>query len=347
MSEEPRLHRLRPREEELAGPASDPTAELNEEQRAAATFGDGPLLIVAGAGTGKTRTLVVRVWHLLQQKVPPERILLLTFTRRSAQEMLSRVERLSGPVGRRVRGGTFHGTAHTLLRRFGAAAGLPSDFTILDQADSEDLMGLSRAQLGFAEKKKRFPRKGTLHRVYSRHVNTEIPVDDILENEMPSFAEHAEAFRQIFADYVERKAQRNLLDYDDLLLYWATLMESAPALADRVAGLYDHILVDEYQDTNVLQARILRGMCRSHSHVTVVGDDAQSIYSISGAEVRNILDFPKHFPGTRIITLERNYRSSQPILDTSNKLISRAPERYSKVLWTTRTEGERPWLVTA
>lgn len=348
MSEEPRLHRLRPRDNGLQSThAPDPTAELNEEQRAAATHGDGPLLIVAGAGTGKTRTLVVRVWHLLQQPVAPERILLLTFTRRSAQEMLSRVERLAGPAGRRVRGGTFHGTAHTLLRRFGAAAGLPSDFTILDQADSEDLMGLSRAQLGFAEKKKRFPRKGTLHRVYSRHVNTEIPVDDILENEMPSFAEHAEAFRQIFADYVERKAQRNLLDYDDLLLYWATLMESAPALADRVAGLYDHILVDEYQDTNVLQARILRAMCRSHSNVTVVGDDAQSIYSFRGAEVRNILDFPKQFPGTRIITLERNYRSSQPILDTGNTVISRAEERYTKALWTTRTDGERPWLVTA
>jgi DNA helicase-2/ATP-dependent DNA helicase PcrA len=346
MSEDPRIHRLRPRAD-TAAPSSDPASELNEEQRTAATHGDGPLLIVAGAGTGKTRTLVVRVWHLLQQGVPAERILLLTFTRRAAQEMLARVERLSGPAGRRVRGGTFHATAHSLLRRFGAAAGLPPDFTILDQGDSEDLMGLSRSELGFADRKKKFPRKETLQRVYSRHVNTERPVDTILEEEFPVFVEHAESIQRIFADYVERKATRNLVDYDDLLLYWATMLDAAPALADKVAGLFDHILVDEYQDTNVLQARILRGMCRTHSNVTVVGDDAQSIYSFRGAEVRNILDFPAQFPGARIVTLERNYRSSQPILDTSNTLISRAPERYTKALWTTRTDGERAWLVTA
>ncbi|HLV26123.1 MAG TPA: ATP-dependent helicase [Gemmatimonadales bacterium] len=346
MSDDPRIHRLRPRTE-ITPDSSDPAAELNEEQRAAATHGDGPLLIVAGAGTGKTRTLVVRVWHLLQQGVPPERILLLTFTRRAAQEMLARVERLAGPAGRRVRGGTFHATAHSLLRRFGAQAGLPSDFTILDQGDSEDLMGLSRTELGFAEKKKKFPRKETLQRVYSRHVNTERSVNDILDEELPVFSEHAESFTRIFADYVERKASRNLVDYDDLLLYWATMLDAVPALAERIASLYDHILVDEYQDTNVLQARILRGMCRKHSNVTVVGDDAQSIYSFRGAEVRNILDFPKQFPGTRIVTLEQNYRSSQQILDTGNTLISRAPERYTKALWTTRTDGERPWLVTA
>jgi DNA helicase-2/ATP-dependent DNA helicase PcrA len=346
MSEDPRIHRLRPRAD-TASPSSDPASELNEEQRAAATHGDGPLLIVAGAGTGKTRTLVVRVWHLLQKGVPAERILLLTFTRRAAQEMLARVERLAGPAGRRVRGGTFHATAHALLRRFGATAGLPPDFTILDQGDSEDLMGLSRSELGFADRKKKFPRKETLQRVYSRHVNTERSVDSILEEEFPAFVEHAGSIQRIFADYVERKATRNLVDYDDLLLYWATMLDAAPALADKVAGLFDHILVDEYQDTNVLQARILRGMCRRHGNVTVVGDDAQSIYSFRGAEVRNILDFPAQFPGARIVTLERNYRSSQPILDTSNTLISREPERYTKALWTTRTDGERPWLVTA
>src|SRR5690606_8736394 len=282
-----------------------------------------------------------------QQGEPAEQLQVLPFTRRAARGMLARPKRLASPPGPHALGATFCATAPAQLRRCGGAADLPYDMPILDQGATEDLRGLSRSQLGSAEKKKRFPKKQTLQKVYSRHVNTERAVDTLLEEELPAFAEHAEAFRLIFADYVGRKAERNLVDYDDLLLYWATLLEAAPALADRIAGLYDHLLVDEYQDTNVLQARILRGMCRTHRNVTVVGDDAQSIYSFRGAEVRNILDFPEHFPGTHIVTLERNYRSCQPILDTSNILISRAPERYTKALWTTRSEGERPWLVTA
>ncbi len=347
MSSDPRLHPARPRPDVALPSVAALADELNPEQRAAATHGDGPLLVVAGAGTGKTRTLVVRVTHLLARGISPERILLLTFTRRSAQEMLARVERLAGAAGRRVQGGTFHGTAHRLLRKFGPAAGLAPDFTILDQGDAEDLVGLARAQMGFAEKKHRFPKKETLFRLYSRHVNTEQPLDAVIEDQLPAFADRTDDIRRVLGDYVERKSARNLLDYDDLLLSWATLLEAAPTLADRMAGLYDHILVDEYQDTNVLQSRILRGMCRGHRNVTVVGDDAQSIYSFRGADVRNILDFPRQFPGTTIVTLERNYRSSQPILDSSNTLISRAPERYTKALFTTRTDGERPWLVTA
>ena len=346
MPDDARVYPERPREVEprrtntLAG-------ELNEAQTRAATHPDGPLLIIAGAGTGKTRTLVSRVAHLIERGVRPERILVLTFTRRAAQEMLARAERLVGSASRSVHGGTFHATAHRLLRRFGAEAGLPSDFTIMDQGDAEDLMQLSRASLGLGDKKKRFPKKETLHHVYSRHVNTEIPVPAILSEEYPQFREYEEGFAKVFADYTARKIDRNLVDYDDLLLFWAMLVESNGPLADRISGLYDHILVDEYQDTNHLQARILRGMCRAHRNLTVVGDDAQSIYSFRGATIRNILDFPAQYEGTVIVPLEENYRSTQPILDVTNTLISRAEERYTKNLFTKRTGGEKPWLVTA
>lgn len=363
-SDEPRLYPPRPRD--LSAPpdaARDLAAELNEAQAAAATHGDGPLLIIAGAGTGKTRTLVYRVAHLIERGVRAERILLLTFTRRAAQEMLGRVERLVGPAGKQVHGGTFHATAHRLLRRFGSAAGVPSDFTIMDQGDAEDLMQLSRAQLGYGDTKRsagshtkrsagsqqqrRFPKKETLHHVYSRHVNTELPVAEIVREQYPAFEEYVDDFRRIFADYTERKAARNLVDYDDLLLFWATLLEASPELGARIAGLYDHLLIDEYQDTNVLQARILRGMCRAHRNITVVGDDAQSIYSFRGASFRNILDFPEQFPGARLVTLEQNYRSTQPILEATNALIAKAAERYTKSLWTERAGGEAPWLVAA
>ncbi len=346
MSPEP--IRYPPREREVTARRTvDFAAELNAAQLAAATHGDGPLLIVAGAGTGKTRTLVYRVAHLIERGVSPDRILLLTFTRRSAQEMLARAERLVGNASRSVHGGTFHGTAHRLLRRFGPEAGLPGDFTILDQGDAEDLMSLSRTALGLADKARRFPKKETLHHVYSRHVNTDIPVGAILREEYPRFVEFEDDVARVFADYTQRKQARDLVDYDDLLLYWALLLESVPALAERISGLYSHLLVDEYQDTNVLQARILKGMCRTHRNITVVGDDAQSIYAFRGATIRNILDFPREFPGAEVVTLEQNYRSTQPILDATNLLISRAEERYSKELFTRRTGGEKPWLVTA
>ncbi len=320
-------------------------AELNPGQLAAATHGDGPLLIIAGAGTGKTRTLVYRVAHLVRRGVRAERILLLTFTRRAAQEMLSRAERLVGRASCRVAGGTFHATGHRLLRSFGDAAGLPSGFSIMDQGDAVDMMGLSRVRLGFAGKSRRFPKKESLQHVYSRHVNTERPLIDIVRDDYPLFEEHVPDITRVFAHYTECKQARNLVDYDDLLLYWALMLEASPELGDRIAALYDHILVDEYQDTNLLQARILRGMCRTHSNITVVGDDAQSIYSFRGASFRNILDFPQQFEGAHIVALEQNYRSTQPILDTTNTLISRAPERYTKELWTGKKTGDRPWLV--
>jgi DNA helicase-2/ATP-dependent DNA helicase PcrA len=340
-----RLYHTRPRVVENATPAAL-VNDLNPAQLAAATHPGGPLLIIAGAGTGKTRTLIHRVAHLLATGVSPERILLLTFTRRAAQEMLSRVERLVGTTSGRVHGGTFHSTGHRLLRRFGQTAGIPPDFSIMDQGDAEDMMQLARNTLGLGKQEKRFPKKETLHYTYSRHVNCEIPVDHIVETEMPQFADDVPAILKVFAEYTARKQQRNLLDYDDLLLYWSLMVEQ-PALGAQLSGLYDHVLVDEYQDTNVLQARILAGMAKPHRNITVVGDDAQSIYSFRGANYRNILDFPKQFTGARLVTLEQNYRSTQPILDVTNTLISRAPERFTKNLFTDREGGARPWLVTA
>ncbi|HEY7393737.1 MAG TPA: ATP-dependent helicase [Gemmatimonadaceae bacterium] len=340
--------RLYPARERIVPDSTrDLIAELNHEQAAAAAHSDGPLLIIAGAGTGKTRTLVYRVAHLIERGVAPERILLLTFTRRAAHEMLSRAERLVGSTSTRVHGGTFHATGYRLLRQFGPEAGLARDFSIMDQGDAEDLMQLARANLGFGRQEKRFPKKETLHDIYSRHLNTERPVEDILEQEYPQFGEFARDIVRIYAEYTSRKAERNLVDYDDLLLFWALLLEQSASLADRIAGLYDHILVDEYQDTNLLQARILRGMCRAHRNITVVGDDAQSVYSFRGASFRNILDFPKQFPGTTVVALEQNYRSTQPILDATNTVISRAVERFTKSLWTQRVGTEAPWLVTA
>jgi len=345
MSESPRIYQPRVREEPIR-PSDTALSGLNPEQSAAAAHADGPLLIVAGAGTGKTRTLVHRVAHLVDRGVKPERILLLTFTRRAAQEMLGRVQRLVGDAAGRVHGGTFHATGHRLLRAFGESAGLARDFSIMDQSDSEERMRMSRAQIGVSTKEKRFPRAETLHWLYSRHMNTGTPLGTLLREELPQFTEHEEQIVRVFADYVARKGELNLVDYDDLLLFWALMLEQSEELATRIAGLYDHLLVDEYQDTNLLQARILQGMCRTHKNITVVGDDAQSIYAFRGATIRNILDFPKQFGGASIVTLEQCYRSTQPVLDVTNLVISRAAERYSKTLWTARQGGEQPWLVT-
>ena len=346
-----RVHSTLPARRVVPPPANPQGPALNAAQAAAASHGDSPLLIVAGAGSGKTRTLIHRVAALIGRGVPAHRILLLTFTRRASQEMLSRCERLVGSDSQHVQGGTFHGTAHKLLRRFGPAAGLAEGFTILDQGDASDLMGLARSALGYGDLKNaprgapRFPRAETLLSIYSRHVNTGLPVADILGDQWPHFLSWAGDIERCFGDYVKRKADRNLLDYDDLLLSWALLLEQAPPIAQQIRALYDHVLVDEYQDTNPLQSRILRGLC-TNGKLTVVGDDAQSIYAFRGATIRNILDFPQQFPGTRIVTLEQNYRSTPPILDTTNTIISRSLERYSKRLWTERDGGEAPWLVT-
>ncbi|MBN1556632.1 MAG: ATP-dependent helicase [Lentisphaerae bacterium] len=329
-------------------PAPDWLAELNPRQREAVTHGEGPLLVVAGAGSGKTRTLAYRVAWLIQRGVPPERILLLTFTRRAAQEMLRRaaaVIRRGPAVTGRVWGGTFHATANRLLRLYARPAGLRRDFTVLDASDAQDLLNVIRHELGLHSKEKRFPRKATCLAVYSRRVNGAEPLETVLARHFPWCADRAEELKALFRAYVLRKQERNVLDYDDLLLYWAKLLEDE-ALARHIGGRFDHVLVDEYQDTNSLQAAILRGMRRFNHNVMAVGDDAQSIYSFRAATVRNMLDFPGQFPGAACITLEQNYRSVMPILETTNRVIAQAAERYTKDLWSARRDGRPPRLVT-
>ncbi|RYF33940.1 MAG: ATP-dependent helicase [Comamonadaceae bacterium] len=328
-------------------------ATLNDEQRAAALHDLQPLLVIAGAGSGKTSTLAHRVARLIAEGVDPQRILLLTFSRRAALEM----ERRAGQVVARVFAlqsakppalpwaGTFHGIGARLLREYAAQIGLNENFTIHDRGDAEDLMGLVRHELGLSSSARRFPMKGTCLSIYSRTVNTCAPLDQVLKHAFPWCAEWEAELKRLFGAYVEAKQQQNVLDYDDLLLYWAGMV-AEPALAAEVGARFDHVLVDEYQDTNRLQAAILTSMKPDGRGVTVVGDDAQSIYSFRGATVRNILDFPAQFTeAARTVTLERNYRSTQPILDASNAVIAQASERHAKTLWTDKPSAGRPQLV--
>ncbi|HXJ66503.1 MAG TPA: ATP-dependent helicase [Actinomycetota bacterium] len=320
---------------------------LNPPQREAVTHGGGPLLVVAGAGSGKTWTLACRVAHLIDSGVPPHRILLLTFSRRAAREMLSRAERLidgSGAPATRVWGGTFHAVANRLLRLYARQLGLAPDFTVLDQADGADLMNLIRSDLGLAARERRFPRKETLASIHSRVVNAGTPLGEVLKRHFPWCLEEADGIREVFRAYTARKRVHLVLDYDDLLVYWRALAEDAGA-GPHMASRFDHVLVDEYQDTNALQADVLLAMHRTVPNVTVVGDDAQAIYGFRAATVQNILDFPQRFPGARVVRLEQNYRSTQPILDATNEVISHSPQRHEKTLWSDRRTGERPRLV--
>jgi len=322
--------------------------ELNPQQREAVTHGDGPLLVVAGAGTGKTKTLAYRVAYLIAQGMDPSRILLLTFTRRASQEMLRRAAAVTARGAHatgRVWGGTFHAIANRLLRTYHKAAGLRQDFTVMDQGDAEDLLNLIRHDLGLHKMEKRFPRKRTCLSIYSRCVNASEDLEAVLQSEYPWCQEWKDELRELFKLYVTRKQERNVLDYDDLLLYWVHLL-SDPNVASELSGRFDYLLIDEYQDTNKLQAAILGGMCTEHDNIMVVGDDAQSIYRFRGATVRNMLDFPKQFAGTTVLTLEQNYRSVTPILDTANLLIAEATERYTKDLWSERASQQQPKLVT-
>jgi DNA helicase-2/ATP-dependent DNA helicase PcrA len=323
----------------------NPWAEgLNQEQSAAVHHTGGPLLVVAGAGSGKTRTLVARVARLIDGGVAADRILLLTFTRRAAAEMLRRVDRLVNKqtLGT-VWGGTFHGISHRLLRRFGPAVGLAEGFTILDQADTEAMFGMLRAERGLGEKGIRFPKKETIAAVYSRAVNQQAKLDEVTSKHFPWCTEHVDPLRQLFRDYTARKREHNVIDYDDLLLYWRALLESPSAGA--VTGMFDHVLVDEYQDTNRIQADILVGMCVA-ALPTVVGDDAQAIYGFRAAEVANMWEFESRFPGTKRITLDQNYRSTPQVLAVANAVMAEAESGYQKNLWSVRQDGPVPGLVT-
>jgi DNA helicase-2/ATP-dependent DNA helicase PcrA len=343
-------------------PAAAPYLDsLNPEQRRAVEHGAsgggpfGPLLVIAGAGSGKTNTLAHRVAHLMVNGADPRRILLMTFSRRAASEMTRRVERITRKVMGDKAGvmtdalawaGTFHGIGARLLREYSEQIGLDLAFTIHDREDSADLINLIRHEKGFSKTKDRFPTKGTCLAIYSRCVNAETPIEQVLGASFPWCAGWAAELKELFAAYVEAKQRQNVLDYDDLLLYWAQTM-SDPALASDIGGRFDHVLVDEYQDTNRLQSSILLSLKPQGSGLTVVGDDAQSIYSFRAATVRNILDFPKQFsPPADIITLDRNYRSTQAILAAANGVIDLARERFTKNLWTDRAAGGKPQLVT-
>jgi DNA helicase-2/ATP-dependent DNA helicase PcrA len=329
--------------------------ELNPGQRAAALRGiepaDGfkPLLIIAGAGSGKTKTLAHRVAQLVAHGVQPDRLLLLTFTRRAASEMTRRAQSILGrlPRDRTISwAGTFHSIANRLLRLHCHELRLDPSFTVLDRADSADLMDVVRHGLGQSALKRRFPRKGTCLAIYSRTLNAQRPLEDCLAEAFPWCSEWALELRQLFRGYSEAKQERHVLDYDDLLLYWHYLM-SEPDSAARVSSRFEHVLVDEYQDTNTLQAKILLALKPDGRGLTVVGDDAQAIYSFRGATVRNILDFPCQFENAAtVVTLDQNYRSTQPILDAANQVIGISAERFTKDLFSTRTQGCPPLLIS-
>lgn len=321
--------------------------ELNDAQYQAATTVEGPLLIIAGAGTGKTRTLIYRVAHLIDIGVDPRSILLLTFTRRAAEEMLRRASLLIDSRCTQVAGGTFHSFANLVLREFGRRAGLSPSFTIMDRSDSEDAIQLLRTEMGLNYKDKRFPRKQTVAEIFSMSVNKQTTVPDLLEREYPHLCDSLDDLLRLYERYVNYKGTKALLDYDDLLTKLKDLLGNQEQVRRRLSQIYRFIMVDEYQDTNYLQSRIIRLLAATHDNVAVVGDDAQSIYSFRGADFRNIMDFPEAFPGTRIIKLEENYRSTQPILNLTNNIIQRAKERYDKRLFTHKQEGETPVLVQA
>jgi len=321
--------------------------ELNDAQYQAATAIEGPLLIIAGAGTGKTRTLVYRVAHLIDQGIEPRSILLLTFTRRAAEEMLRRASLLIDGRCSQVAGGTFHSFANLVLRSHGRHLGLASSFTIMDRSDSEDVIQLIRTDMGLNTKEKRFPRKQTVAEIFSMTHNKQIRLNDLLEIEYPHLVDVDFELSELFTRYVDYKRTKSLLDYDDLLVQLRHLLANHTNVRERLSDTYRFIMVDEYQDTNQLQSQIVRLLAATHNNVAVVGDDAQSIYSFRGANFRNIMDFPAHFPGARIIKLEENYRSTQPILNVTNEIIQRAKEGYEKRLFTRKSVGTRPKLVQA
>jgi DNA helicase-2/ATP-dependent DNA helicase PcrA len=320
--------------------------ELNESQYKAVMTIDGPLLIVAGAGTGKTRTLVYRMARLVETGVRPESVLLLTFTRRAAANMLARAAALSDERCQRVSGGTFHSMSHSVLRKFPEMAGVERNFTVLDGSDTEDLIDLLRRQMRLT-RDRRFPRKRTICAIFSMIVNKVIPLAEVLDQFYPQFADEQRGLEELFEAFEGFKRGHHMLTYDDLLLRLREALEGSAELCGRLSEQYRYIMVDEYQDTNKLQAQIVRLMTSTHDNVAVVGDECQSIYSFRGASFKNMLEFPELFPAAQIIKLEENYRSTQPILDVANALISDVKEGYSKRLFSQVTEGSPPMVVSA
>jgi DNA helicase-2/ATP-dependent DNA helicase PcrA len=316
--------------------------ELNTEQRRAATHPAGPLLILAGAGTGKTTTLCARVAWLVAEGAASERILLLTFTRRAAREMLQRARALV-PASARVLGGTFHSVGHRIVRRHAAALGLPPGFGVLDASDAADVLDLLREEHGHAQARTRFPRKGTLLDIYSRTVNAQQPLSGVLAEHFPWCTDHREAISALFKAYTARKRALGVADLDDLLLFWRALARD-DVIGPRLAAAFDHVLVDEYQDVNGLQVDLVRALAAHGPAITAVGDDFQAIYSFRSASAQHILDFPEQF-GAETVTLECNYRSTQPLLDAANALAAQAKRAFPKRLRADREGGAPPAVV--
>lgn len=320
--------------------------ELNPAQLDAVKQKDGSILVIAGAGSGKTKTLTYRVARLIEDGVNPKNILLLTFTKKASYEMLSRAALLLDSRCEQVAGGTFHSFANIILRKYSPLLELQNNFTITDRTDSEDIINHIRANI-IGKQEKRFPKKGTILDIYSKAVNKNMPSDEIISLEYKQFEHCTEKINTIIREYAEYKRKNSILDYDDLLLYLKTLLEANPDVRKKLSNQYKYILVDEYQDTNTIQAQIIKFLASEHNNVMAVGDDSQSIYSFRGANFKNILEFPQTFPNTKIIKLEQNYRSSQNILALANELLLKAKEKYTKNLFSTIEHPEKPALISA
>lgn len=320
--------------------------DLNEAQLEAVKSKDGPILVIAGAGSGKTKTLTYRVARLIEDGIKPENILLLTFTKKAAAEMLSRATIVLDNRCEKVAGGTFHSFANIILRKYSKLLGLKNNFTIMDRTDCEDVINHIVGQL-FPKKEKRFPKKSTLLDIYSKSINKVTPTKQIIADEFPQFAHCEDKIIEVHKAYVAYKRENSVLDYDDLLLYIKLLLENNDGLRKRLSNEYKYIMVDEYQDTNTLQADVIRLLASEHNNIMAVGDDAQSIYSFRGANYRNILDFPRLFENTKIIKLEQNYRSTQNILKLTNEIISKAKEKYTKNLFSNIVSPQVPALICA
>lgn len=320
---------------------------LNPAQRSAVFHENGPALVIAGAGTGKTRTLVYRVARLVESGIDPSEILLLTFTRKASAEMLSRASRILDERCARVKGGTFHHYCSHILHRYADRIGYPDNFTIIDASDSMDTIQLLRSQADLSRSESRFPRKSTLYNIFSSSINKQQPLAEIIEDQYPQFLHHLEKISDLFNEYQDYKELNRVMDFDDLLVHTCNLLQEDEEVRIAVAGRHRHVMVDEYQDTNALQADLTGLFSSVHNNVMVVGDDAQSIYSFRGADHRNIMAFPDQFESTQVIKLEENYRSTKRILDLANQILEQARDKFDKKLYTENEQGDLPGLVKA
>ncbi|MBI3039339.1 UvrD-helicase domain-containing protein [bacterium] len=323
----------------------DYSGHLNPQQFDVVATVEGPVLCIAGAGSGKTRALIYRVARLVESGIPPATILLLTFTRKAATEMLTRASGLLGGKCSNVMGGTYHSFAHIALRQFGSFLKLPSSFSILDEADSCDTINLIRNEFGFNKHESRFPMKKTLRKMFSKSINFDRALEEIVSEDFEHFGEVFDDIRKVFNGYSHYKIINNLLDFDDLLVCLKRLLEEIPEVREKLSERFRFVMVDEYQDTNKVQAKITALLGGNHQNILVVGDDAQSIYSFRGAYFKNLHDFAETFRNCRVIRLEENYRSTQPILNATNALIAHAKERFTKTLVTSKIGGGKPVFV--